>query len=45
MKIETLVVKVLGLLMLVFFVWDSKIKYNEAQDSEGEKVKIKLVQF
>jgi len=45
MRVETLVVKVLGLLMLVFFVWDSKIKYDLAEDSEGEKVRIKFVQF
>ena len=45
MRQETIVVKVLGLLMLVFFVWDSKIKYYEAEDSEGEKIRIKFVQF
>ena len=43
MRLETIIVKVLGLLMLVFYVWDSKIKYNSAEDNEGEKVRIKFV--
>lgn len=42
MQLETVVVKVVGLLMLVFYIWDSKIKFDLAGDSEGEKVRIKF---
>ena len=34
MKFETILVKVLGLLMLAYFVFDAKIKYTDAQEPE-----------
>jgi len=31
--------------MLVYFVWDSKTKYDLSEDSEGEKVRIRFGKF
>jgi len=45
MRLEKIVVKLLGLLMLAYFFWDSKTKYDLSEDSEGEKVRIKFVQL
>ena len=45
MGLERIVVKLLGVLMLVYFVWDSKIKYDLSEDAEGEKVRIQFVKF
>ena len=40
MRLERIVVKLLGVLMLVYFLWDSKTKYDLSEDAEGEKFKI-----
>ena len=43
MRLERIVVKLLGVLMLVYFVWDSKTKYDLSEESEGEKIRIRFV--
>lgn len=45
MKFERILVKLLGLLMLAYFVNDAYHKYVDAGEQEGEKIKIKLQQF
>ena len=42
MKLEKVVAKVVGLLMLFYFVWDSKKKYGVAEDTEIEKFRIRF---
>lgn len=42
MKFETILVKVLGLLMLAYFIFDAYHKYKDAGEQEGEKIKIKI---
>jgi hypothetical protein len=45
MNLEKLVIKVLGLVMLSYFFFDSWKKYELASQSEGEILKIKFQQF
>lgn len=42
MKIETITIKVLGLLMLAHFVYDAWLKHHEAEKKEGEMIKDKI---
>lgn len=42
MKLEKLLIKVLGLVMLSYFFFDSWKKYELANQSQGEIVKIKF---
>jgi len=41
MKGETLLIKMLGLLMLSFFCFDSYRKYTRAEGLEGDQVRTK----
>ena len=42
MKAETFMVKVCGLLVVIWFVFDSYRKYTLATEIEGERVRIKF---
>jgi len=45
MKAETLIVKLCGIMMVTYFAFDGYRKYSFAEDTEGERVKIKFNQF
>lgn len=45
MKSETLLVKICGIMMITFFMYDGYHKYKFAEETEGERVTIKFNQF
>ena len=42
---EVAIVKVCGLVMITYFVFDSYRKYTLAGDLEGERIRIKFYEF
>jgi|LakMenE01Jun11ns_1017448.scaffolds.fasta_scaffold9514660_1 hypothetical protein len=42
MKAETFIVKICGMLIIAYFLFDARRKFKFADDTEGERVRIKF---